>query len=74
LQRGETMEKKLCPLCERHAKMHTTDGMSFWIEWGTDGKPRFYMDSTTSGGGVNVLCVNACPLCGSWVGQQEADQ
>ena len=40
---------KLCPLCERHRKMHTTDNMDFWTEWGEDGKPRLCMDSTTTG-------------------------
>lgn len=65
--------KKLCPLCERHQKMHTTDNMDFWMEWGEDGKPRLCMDSTITGGGLNVLCVNACPLCGALVGCQEAE-
>ncbi len=67
------MQVKKCPLCERHAKMHTTDGVDFWMEWGDDGKPRLFMDSTTSGGGLNALCINACPLCGGRAGLQEAE-
>lgn len=65
------MQKIVCPLCYRHRKMHTTDGMDFWMEWGEDGKPRLFMDSTSRGGGMNALCVEFCPLCGALVGRQE---
>lgn len=67
------MSKSKCPLCERYAKMETTDGTLFWLEWGADGLPRLYMDSRGRGGGMNALCINACPLCGSSLGRMEAD-
>ncbi|MBE6972565.1 MAG: hypothetical protein E7440_01605 [Ruminococcaceae bacterium] len=53
-----------CALCERHQKLETVDGTAFWIEWGEDEKPRLCMDTRTHGGGLNVLCVSFCPLCG----------
>ena len=53
--------------------MHTTDGMAFWMEWGDDGLPRLYMDTTTTGGGMNALCIHFCPICGNQIKMQEAD-
>ena len=67
------MSNGKCSLCERHAKMETTDGTLFWVEWGADGLPRLCMDSRGRGGGMNTLCINACPLCGSTLGRMEAD-
>lgn len=67
------VKTKICPLCRRHSKMETIDGTKFWIEWGPDGMPRLCMDSTGHGGGMNTLCINACPLCGGQLGRMEAD-
>lgn len=64
--------KCLCPLCGRHQRMQTTDGMNFWVEWGEDGKPRLCTDTLHSGGGLNVLCIEYCPICGREVERQEA--
>ena len=50
-------QKPVCGLCQRHQKLETVDGMAFWIEWDENGRPRLCMDSTTAGGGLNVLCV-----------------
>ena len=60
----KSQEKRLCPLCERHQRMETTSGMLFWIEWGEDGNPRLCTDTLHDGGGLNVLCIDFCPLCG----------
>lgn len=57
-------QKPMCGLCQRHQKLETVDGMAFWIEWDENGRPRLCMDSTTAGGGLNVLCVQFCPICG----------
>ena len=57
-------QKPVCGLCQRHQKLETVDGMAFWIEWDENGRPRLCMDSTTAGGGLNVLCVQFCPICG----------
>ena len=57
-------QKPVCGLCQRHQKLETVDGMAFWIEWDENGRPRLCMDSTTTGGGLNVLCVQFCPICG----------
>ena len=52
-------QKPVCGLCQRHQKLETVDGMAFWIEWDENGRPRLCMDSTTTGGGLNVLCVQS---------------
>ena len=57
-------QKPVCGLCQRHQTLETVDGMAFWIEWDENGRPRLCMDSTTTGGGLNVLCVQFCPICG----------
>lgn len=59
-----TGEKALCPLCERHSKLSTVEGVNFWIELQENGAPVLITDSTTRGGGINVVQVNFCPLCG----------
>lgn len=56
--------RRRCALCERHQRMETMDGMAFWIEWGEDDRPRLCMDTRAQGGGLNVLCVQFCPICG----------
>ena len=53
-----------CALCERHQKMQTVDGTVFWMEYGDDDRPRLCMDSLHKGGGLNVLCIRFCPVCG----------
>lgn len=53
-----------CALCERHQRLETVDGTVFWMEHGDDGRPRLCLDSRHQGGGLNVLCVGFCPLCG----------
>lgn len=68
----KNQEKRLCPLCERHQRMKTTSGMLFWVEWGEDGNPRLCTDTLHDGGGLNVLCIDFCPLCGREVEKQEA--
>lgn len=68
----KSQEKRLCPLCERHQRMETTSGMLFWVEWGEDGNPRLCTDTLHDGGGLNVLCIDFCPLCGREVEKQEA--
>lgn len=60
----KNQEKRPCPLCERHQRMETTSGMLFWVEWGEDGNPRLCTDTLHNGGGLNVLCIDFCPLCG----------
>lgn len=60
----KNQEKRPCPLCERHQRMETTNGMLFWVEWGEDGNPRLCTDTLHDGGGLNVLCIDFCPLCG----------
>ena len=57
-------QKPVCGLCQRHQKLETVDGMAFWIEWDENGRPRLCMDSRSRGGGLNVLCVRFCPICG----------
>lgn len=69
----ENDKKALCPLCMRHQRLQTTDGMLFWLEWGVDGKPRLCTDTTHDGGALNVLCIEFCPLCGEMTPKQEAD-
>ena len=59
----EQRTPRLCPLCKRHRRMETVDGMQFWIEWGGDGKPRLVTD-TTGGRILHTLCIEYCPLCG----------
>lgn len=74
-RRAEPMknqEKRPCPLCERHQRMETTSGMLFWVEWGEDGNPRLCTDTLHDGGGLNVLCIDFCPLCGREMEKQEA--
>lgn len=61
----------MCGLCQRHQKLETTDGTAFWIEWSEGGWPRLCMDSTTRGGGLNVLQVEFCPVCGRKCGKLE---
>lgn len=68
----KSQEKRLCPLCGRHQRMETTSGMLFWVEWGEDGNPRLCTDTLHDGGGLNVLCIDFCPLCGRKVEKQEA--
>ena len=68
----KSQEKNRCPLCERHQRMETTSGMLFWVEWGEDGNPRLCTDTLHDGGGLNVLCIDFCPLCGREVEKQEA--
>lgn len=53
-----------CALCERHQRMETVDGTVFWMEYGEDERPRLCLDSRSQGGGLNVLCVRFCPICG----------
>ncbi|MDO5544875.1 MAG: hypothetical protein Q4F81_03455 [Eubacteriales bacterium] len=53
-----------CPLCQRHQRMETADGTVFWMEYGDDDRPRLCLDSRSQGGGLNVLCVRFCPICG----------
>ena len=53
-----------CALCERHQRLETVDGTVFWMEYGDDDRPRLCMDSRSNGGGLNVLCVQFCPICG----------
>lgn len=53
-----------CALCERHQKMQTVDGTVFWMEYGDDDRLRLCMDSLHKGGGLNVLCIRFCPVCG----------
>jgi len=65
----ENRTPKLCPLCQRHRRMQTVDGLQFWIEWGEDGKPRLVTDALTVGG-VHTLCVEHCPLCGEALAEQ----
>lgn len=60
-------KRQRCALCQRHQKLETVDGTAFWVEWGEDEKPRLCMDTRTHGGGLNVLCVNFCPLCGRFL-------
>lgn len=60
---------KLCPLCMRHRRMETVDGLQFWIEWGEDGKPRLMTDALAVTG-VHALCVAHCPLCGEALAEQ----
>lgn len=68
----KSKEKNRCPLCERHQRMETTSGMLFWVEWGEDGNPRLCTDTLHDGGGLNVLCIDFCPLCGREMEKQEA--
>ncbi len=68
----KNQEKRPCPLCERHQRMETTSGMLFWVEWGEDGNPRLCTDTLHDGGGLNVLCIDFCPLCGREIEKQEA--
>ena len=68
----KNQEKRPCPLCERHQRMETTSGMLFWVEWGEDGNPRLCTATLHDGGGLNVLCIDFCPLCGREVEKQEA--
>lgn len=68
----KNQEKRSCPLCERHQRMETTNGMLFWVEWGEDGNPRLCTDTLHDGGGLNVLCIDFCPLCGREIEKQEA--
>lgn len=56
--------RKRCSLCERHQKMQTVDGTVFWMEYGGDDRLRLCMDSLHKGGGLNVLCIRFCPVCG----------
>lgn len=72
LRSMKNQEKRPCPLCERHQRMETTSGMLFWVEWGEDGNPRLCTDTLHDGGGLNVLCIDFCPLCGREIEKQEA--
>lgn len=56
--------RKRCSLCERNQKMQTVDGTVFWMEYGDDDRLRLCMDSLHKGGGLNVLCIRFCPVCG----------
>ena len=53
-----------CALCQRHQRLETVDGTVFWMEFDEADRPRLCMDSRSQGGGLNVLCVRFCPLCG----------
>ena len=59
----EQKKPRLCPLCKRHRRMETVDGLQFWIEWGGDGKPRLV--ACADGRRIpHMLCIEFCPLCG----------
>lgn len=53
-----------CALCQRHQRLETVDGTVFWMEFDEADRPRLCMDSRSQGGGLNVLCVKFCPICG----------
>ena len=56
--------RRRCALCERHQRLETVEGTVFWMEYGDDGRPRLCLDTRSQGGGLNVICVGFCPLCG----------
>lgn len=60
-----TMEnRRRCALCERHQRLETVDGTVFWMEYDEAERLRLCMDNRSRGGGLNVLCVRFCPICG----------
>ena len=59
-----TGNRQRCVLCERHQRLETVDGTAFWMEYDEAERPRLCMDSRSRGGGLNVLCVRFCPICG----------
>ncbi len=65
----EENRPRLCPLCKRHRRMQTVEGMLFWIEWGMDGRPRLQTDALNVGG-IHTLRIDFCPLCGEALTEQ----
>ena len=70
--RGE-IPRVLCPLCERHQRMETVDGLQFWIELAEDRKPLFCSDKGQRNG-VHVIAIGYCPICGRSLGIQEEEK
>ena len=68
----KNQEKRTCPLCERHQSMEKTSEMMYWDKRGEDSNTHNYTDTLHDGGGLNVLCIDFCPLCGREVEKQEA--
>lgn len=55
--------EKLCPLCVRHRKMATVDGLSFWVEYDMEGEPLLISEAQDMLR-AHIIRISNCPMCG----------
>lgn len=73
---AQQRKREWCPLCQRHQKLKTGHAVDVWVEFDVEGQPLLCMDSTSTGGGLNSIWIDFCPICGRKCGklpEQEAE-